>query len=176
MRSLLTELENSLSQTEHIQPEPLRNLVLPETQPQQGTVESPYHSEEHLMGQKKKKPTIAEASTEQLAGLKAIDPELDLGEGCSVQALQDLINRLRDKVNAHKEALSTIDAIKLEIEALEEELKQLQQKVRLGVAFKFGKESREFRLVGGTSPTEAARKAVITRLKGKSGESSEEAK
>jgi hypothetical protein len=53
----------------------------------------------------------------QLAGLKAIDPELDLGEGCSVQTLQDLITRLRDKVAAHNDALSAIDAIRLEIEA-----------------------------------------------------------
>jgi len=117
------------------------------------------------MSRRRKTAHVADKSEVQLSGLRAIDPNLDLGEGCNVVTIQGKIDLLRDKVSAYNDALAVIDSTQIEIEKLEKELKQLDQKAMLGVAFRYGKESHEYRLAGGKSPTEAARKGVVTRLK-----------
>jgi hypothetical protein len=126
------------------------------------------------MTYQKKSTTVAEESEQQLSNFKAVDAALDLGEGCNLETIQVRIDELRQKIKTYNEALALIDSIKLEVETLEKELKQLMQKARLGVAFKYGKESEQFKLIGGTPPSEAARKAALTRAKGKADEDSNE--
>lgn len=116
---------------------------------------------------RKKTSSVLQESEEQLDGLIAIDSNLDLGEGCSVENMQAAIDELKQKVEDHKKALSVVESTKRDIRKLEKQLKQMQQQVRLGVAFRYTKESDQYRLIGGTPPSEAARKALITRLKAK---------
>lgn len=120
------------------------------------------------MARQKKTAHVADKSEHRLAGLKAIDPNLDLGEGCSVEVIQDTIDQLRDKVNQHNNALSIVDSTQIDIQNLEKQLNQLIQKSLLGVAFKFGRDSDEYRLAGGTPTSEITRKGMATRLKAKS--------
>jgi small-conductance mechanosensitive channel len=122
------------------------------------------------MPRQKKTAHVAEKMEHRLAGLRAINPNLDLGEGCSVVAIQETINQLREKVNAYNDALSVVDSTQIEIENLEKQLNQLSQKAMLGVAFKYGRNSNEYRLAGGTPTDEITRKAVATRLKAKAQE------
>lgn len=117
------------------------------------------------MSRRRKTAHVADKSEVQLSGLRAIDPNLNLGEGCNVATIQSKIDRLRDRVSAYNDALAVIDSTQIEIENLEKELKQLNQRAMLGVAFRYGKESDEYRLAGGKSPSETARKGVVTRLK-----------
>jgi hypothetical protein len=122
------------------------------------------------MPHQKKTAHVAEKVEHRLAGLKAIDPNLDLGEGCNVMVIQDPIDQLRDRVNAYNDALAVIDSSQIDIKNLEKQLKQLNQKALLGVAFKYGKDSDQYRLAGGTPTSEAARKGTATRLKAKTQE------
>jgi hypothetical protein len=124
----------------------------------------------HLMPRQKKTAHVAEKMEHRLAGLRAINLNLDLGEGCSVVAIQKTINQLREKVNAYNDALSVVDSTQNDIENLEKQLNQLSQKAMLGVAFKYGRNSNEYRLAGGTPTDEITRKAVATRLKAKAQE------
>lgn len=119
------------------------------------------------MPRQKKTAHVAEKIEHRLAGLRAIDPNLDLGEGCSVNTIQDTIDQLRDKVNAYNDALAVLDSTQIDIENLEKQLKQLSQKAMLGVAFKYGKDSNQYRLAGGTPTSEVVRKGIATRLKSK---------
>ncbi|HTL88837.1 MAG TPA: hypothetical protein VL134_05500 [Leptolyngbya sp.] len=119
------------------------------------------------MPRQKKTAHVAEKLEHRLAGLKAIDPNLDLGEGCNVGIIQATIDQLRDQVNAYNDALSVIDLTQNEIQILEKKLNQLGQKALLGVAFRYGKSSEQYRLAGGTPADEAARKGVLTRMKTK---------
>lgn len=119
------------------------------------------------MPYKKKTAHVAEKSEHRLAGLKSIDPNLDLGNGCNVAAIQQNIDKLREQINAYNNALAVLNATQIDIKNLEKQLNQLTQKAMLGVAFKFGKNSDEYRLAGGTPTSEITRKATVTRLKGK---------
>jgi hypothetical protein len=119
------------------------------------------------MSRQKKTAHVAEKSEHRLAGLKAINPNLDLGEGCNVIIIQDTIDQLRDRVNTYNDALAMIDSTQIDIQNLEKHLTQLSQKALLGIAFKYGRNSDQYRLAGGTPTSEAVRKGTASRLKTK---------
>lgn len=119
------------------------------------------------MSRQKKTAHVAEKSEHRLAGLKAINPNLDLGEGCNVIVIQDTIDQLRDRVNIYNDALAMVDSTQIDIQNLEKHLTQLSQKALLGVAFKYGRDSDQYRLAGGTPTSEAVRKGAASRLKTK---------
>ncbi len=119
------------------------------------------------MSRQKKTAHVAEKSEHRLAGLKAINPNLDLGEGCNVIVIQDTIDQLRDRVNIYNDALAMVDSTQIDIQNLEKQLTQLSQKALLGVAFKYGRDSDQYRLAGGTPTSEAVRKGAASRLKTK---------
>jgi hypothetical protein len=119
------------------------------------------------MSRQKKTAHVAEKSEHRLAGLKAINPNLDLGEGCNVIVIQDTIDQLRDRVNTYNDALAMIDSTQIDIQNLEKHLTQLSQKALLGIAFKYGRDSDQYRLAGGTPTSEAVRKGTASRLKTK---------
>ena len=84
------------------------------------------------MSRQKKTAHVAERSEHRLAGLKAINPNLDLGEGCNVIVIQDTIDQLRDRVNIYNDALAMVDSTQIDIQNLEKQLTQLSQKALLG--------------------------------------------
>ncbi len=120
------------------------------------------------MPRQKKTAHIAEKLEHKLASLKAIDPNLDLGEDCNVNVLQDSIDQLREKITTYNNALSIIDSSQSEIAQLEKFLTTLGTKFQLGIAFKYGKDSEQYKLVGGTTTSDRMRKSVATRYKANS--------
>ena len=119
------------------------------------------------MPRKKKTAVVAEKAEHRLAGMKAIDPQLDLGEGCNVSNLQSAIEELREKITTYNEALSVIDSTTLDIKNLEKQLKQLNQKALLGIAFKYGKNSEQYALAGGVKTSDVVRRRRASLLKAK---------
>jgi hypothetical protein len=117
------------------------------------------------MPRQKKTAHVADKLEHKLAGLKAIDPKLDLGNNCNISNLEGTIVKLRDRVNAYNQALSIIDSSQVEIAELEKSLNQLSEKFLLGVAFRYGKDSHEYELAGGVPTKERIRKSMATRIK-----------
>lgn len=120
------------------------------------------------MPRQKKTAHVAEKLEHKLASLKAIDPNLDLGEDCNVAILQSSIDQLRDKITTYNNALSVIDSSQSEIAQLEKFLNTLGNKFQLGVAFRYGKDSEQYKLVGGTTTSDRMRKCLATRYKSNS--------
>jgi len=98
-------------------------------------------------------------------GMKAIDPALDLGDRFTLNDYVRTIDELRTKLDTHNSALAAISASQTEIEALEKTLNEMTERMLIGVAFKFGKDSREYEMAGGVRKSERVRKGVNTRLK-----------
>jgi hypothetical protein len=118
------------------------------------------------MPRQKKTAHVAEKLEHKLAGYKAIDPKLDLGNNCNVETLEKTIVKLREKINSYNSALSVIDSSQVEITELEKTLNQLSEKFLLGIAFRYGKDSNEYQLAGGVTTKERVRKSMATRIKG----------
>ncbi|MBW4445929.1 MAG: hypothetical protein KME38_03350 [Spirirestis rafaelensis WJT71-NPBG6] len=114
---------------------------------------------------KRRTSRVLENAELRSAGLKAIDANLDLGDACNLKNLTQLMEELRAKIDAHNTALTAIDSSKTEIELLEQTLGNLSEKMLIGVAFKYGKDSRQYEMAGGVRKSERIRKSRVTRLK-----------
>ncbi|UBF24993.1 hypothetical protein K9N68_25635 [Kovacikia minuta CCNUW1] len=101
----------------------------------------------------------------RIAGLKAIDPQLDFGDSHTITYFSDLIEQLRTKLDAHNTALAVVDSSRTEIEMLEKTVGELAEKMLLGVAFKYGKDSREYEMAGGVRKSDRIRKSINSRIK-----------
>ena len=117
------------------------------------------------MTRQKSTSRILKKAELRTSGLKAIDRNMDFGDTCNLQNMTQLIEELRTKIDAYNTALAVIDSSKIEITELEKNLGELSEKMLIGVAFKYGKDSREYEMAGGVRKSERVRRSSVTRLK-----------
>lgn len=117
------------------------------------------------MTRKKRTSRMLEKAELRSAGLKAIDPTIDFGDARTMTNLTTQIERLRTKIDSYNTALTIIDSSKTEIDALEKNLGDLADQMLIGVAFKYGKNSREYEMAGGVRKSERIRRSTVSRLK-----------
>ncbi|MFN6560284.1 MAG: hypothetical protein RMY28_010790 [Nostoc sp. ChiSLP01] len=117
------------------------------------------------MSQKKRASRVLENAELKFSGLKAINSSLDIGDDYNITKLTQLIEELRAKLENHNTILRMIDSSKLEVEQLEKNLAVYCENMLTGIAFKYGKDSREYEMAGGVRKSEILRKSRATRLK-----------
>ncbi|MEH1811963.1 MAG: hypothetical protein V7K26_03500 [Nostoc sp.] len=101
----------------------------------------------------------------RMYGLKAIDPSMDFGDARSLQNITQIIQQYRSKIEAYNTTLAVIDSYKNEMKELETTLSDLTEKMLLGVAFKYGKDSHEYEMAGGVRKSDRVRRSLVSRLK-----------
>ncbi len=109
------------------------------------------------MARPKRNSADLDLAEHRLSGMKLIDPKLDLGGGCTTQALESKIKALRKILTEYNAELSALDALANSVTRAEQELKYLSNKVLPGVATRYDKESDEYEMVGGVKPSERKR-------------------
>lgn len=114
------------------------------------------------MGRRKRNSRILTQASERLSGLKAIDPSLDLGNGLKVGEFETAITNLRTTVDDYNSMLSLSDEKLNRIEAAEEIVRNLSERMLAGVAAKYGKDSDEYEQGGGVRKSERKRPARKT--------------
>ena len=102
------------------------------------------------MGRRKKTSAILQKAQIRLAGLRSIDGKLDLGHGVSTPTFGKQVDGLRQTIDNYNSMLSTLDDLANAIEKEERELAIASENVLLSVKVKFGKDSSEYEMVGGT--------------------------
>lgn len=117
------------------------------------------------MSRQKRTYRVLEKAELRSAGLKAVDSSMDFGDARSLQNLTQIIEQLRTRIDAYNTALSVIDSSKTEIDQLEKTLADLCDKMLTGVAFKYGKDSREYEMAGGVRKSDRIRRSSFNRLK-----------
>ncbi|MBW4539486.1 MAG: hypothetical protein KME43_10140 [Myxacorys chilensis ATA2-1-KO14] len=122
------------------------------------------------MTRPKKTSRMLERIELRVAGLQAIDPLMTFGDDRDLKNIAQLIEQLRNKISAYNTALSVIDSSKAEIHTLETTLNDLAEKMLIGVAFKYGKDSSEYEMAGGVKKSDRIRRSTASRLKAKAEE------
>jgi hypothetical protein len=117
------------------------------------------------MPRQKRTYRVLEKAELRMAGLKAIDPSIDFGDARNLQNLTQIIQQYRSKIDAYNTTLAVIDSYKNEMKDLETTLSDLTEKMLIGVAFKYGKDSREYEMAGGVRKSDRIRKSTATRLR-----------
>lgn len=111
------------------------------------------------MGRRKRNSRILTQASERLSGLKAIDPSLDLGNGLKVGEFETAITNLRATVEDYNSMLSQLDEKQNQIDAAEEAVRNLSERMLAGVAAKYGKDSNEYEQAGGVRKSERKKSA-----------------
>lgn len=116
------------------------------------------------MPRRRRTSQILKKAELRVSGLKAIDPSLDFGDDRNLQNLIQMIEQLRGRISAYNTALAVIDSYKNEIKELEKTLGELTERMLIGVAFKYGKDSREYEMAGGVRKSDRIRRSASSRL------------
>ncbi|TFI55148.1 hypothetical protein BLD44_005285 [Mastigocladus laminosus UU774] len=117
------------------------------------------------MPRKKKTYSLLEKTEQKVIGFKSIDSNLDFGNSMSLNYLTQLTTQLRNQIDKYNMMLNDLDSAKAEIEILEKTIGETLERLISGVVLKYGKDSREYEMIGGVRKSDRIRKATITRLR-----------
>ncbi|MEM9449055.1 MAG: hypothetical protein AAGA75_11025 [Cyanobacteria bacterium P01_E01_bin.6] len=126
------------------------------------------------MPRRKRSSRILEKAEIRAAGLRAVDSTMNLGDARSLANFTEQIDLLRSKIDAYNTALALIDSSQVEIKDLERHLGDLSDQMLTAIAYKYGKDSREYEMAGGVRKSERIRRSTVSRLKAREDETSEE--
>ena len=101
------------------------------------------------MPQKRHSSRPLEKASVRYDGIKSFDPKLDAGGGYTATGYLKLINQLRADISEHNTTASTLDALKNRIDDAEKKLSEYSEKMLIGVAYHYGKDSNEYEMAGG---------------------------
>ena len=90
----------------------------------------------------------------RLAGMKSIDPALDLGNDLTVANYQSEVQKTDDAVGLYNTTLSTIDDLYNAALAQIDTLKDWNERMLNGVASKFGTNGSQYEMAGGVRKSE----------------------
>ncbi|MBW4561207.1 MAG: hypothetical protein KME32_08605 [Mojavia pulchra JT2-VF2] len=117
------------------------------------------------MARPKRSSRILSKAETRLASIKSISPTLDVGEGLTVKDYTDKIERLRKNLEVYNTTLSTIDILLTQLNENEEILADYSEKILRGIAYKFGNNSHEYQMAGGTRKSDRAKRGVEANRK-----------
>jgi hypothetical protein len=102
----------------------------------------------------------------RLAGLKYFNPDLNFGNGISVQEFSLKTEAMQAKLDAHNalvtEFTTRMSESREEIRQLEDSLSKTVERMLNTVAVLYGKNSSEYQLVADSKPTPAVKKTSTT--------------
>jgi len=117
------------------------------------------HSELEVlaMPRQNRSSRIVEKAQQRAAGLKTIATKLELGNSLTLENYIATIEQTRSKLDAYSSMLAKIDVAQAELVADEKQLQHMTEDMLIGVASKYGKDSYEYKLAGGTRRSERKR-------------------
>lgn len=114
------------------------------------------------MPRQKRNSQTLERAQQRSVSLQSIDPALDLGKGLTLKAYLSAIATHKSQLDDYNRTLSSIEQLALAVEESEKVLKDLSERMLLGVGALYGKDSEEYVMAGG------ARKRDVSRSMSKS--------
>lgn len=109
------------------------------------------------MARKKRSSRILERAQRRLDGIQSIDAKLDTGGGFTAPGYLKVIGQLRAEISAYNTALSNVDALTNKVIETEKLLAEYSERMLLGVASHYGKDSHEYEMAGGVKKSDRKR-------------------
>jgi uncharacterized protein YciW len=113
---------------------------------------------ETLMAYKRKTSKVIAAAHQRAANLQSISPTLDLGNGLTLANYTDKITSAQAALDAYNIQLAQADGLGNDFKAEEKEMRTLSTRMLAAVGVKYGKDSNEYEMAGGTRTSEIERK------------------
>ena len=109
------------------------------------------------MARRKKTSPILETARQRLAGLKQIDPNLDLGPGLKATDYEADITELSNIENELNGAYAAVDQVQTRYGDKELFVRDKNRRVLSAIEARFGPDSAEYEMCGGTRQSERKR-------------------
>jgi hypothetical protein len=109
------------------------------------------------MGRPKRSSKVVEQAQRRAAAMRSINANLDLGNGLTLVEYNKAIDAVRADIATYNEALSQVDHAANGVQAGEKKLRDLSELMLLAVAARYGKDSSEYEMAGGTRKSERKR-------------------
>lgn len=106
------------------------------------------------MPRRKKVAVILEDAATRLAGIKSIESDLDLGNGLNVSIFKEKIQKTANSLSEYNTVLAAAEEKHGIFEADELDLKDYNERMLLAVGAKYGKNSTEYEMAGGTKKSD----------------------
>ncbi len=97
----------------------------------------------------------------RLNGMKAIQPDLDMGDGVSVASLTAARDQVATSMSAYNALLAQVAAKQNELQAFEKALAELNVKALSLAGARYGLDSTQYELVGGKRTSERKRRRPV---------------
>lgn len=110
------------------------------------------------MARRKKASAILNKAEKRLASIKSIDPKLDLGNGMTAAWYEKEVIKLRQHIEQYNTMLSQVDDAANAIETAEKQLSSASENMLMGVKIKFGRDSSQYEMAGGTRLSDRRRR------------------
>jgi len=110
------------------------------------------------MAFKRKTSQVIADAQQRAANLKAIDPNLDLGNDLTVENYENQITASQQLLDSYNAQLARADAAGNDFRSDEKNLRSLSARMLAAVGVKYGKDSNEYEMAGGTRSSEIKRK------------------
>ena len=111
------------------------------------------------MARQKRSSRTLDKAQRRLSSVRSIDAKLALDGGITATEYEKRITNLRNKIDTYNTTLSTIDELYNEIKVTEKSLSDYSERVLIGVAAKYGKNSNQYEMAGGVKKGERKRPA-----------------
>jgi hypothetical protein len=109
------------------------------------------------MAYRRKSSEIIAEAQERSGNLRAIDPNLDLGNGLTAAAYDAKIAETQAALDAYNGHLAQADAAGNDFQALEKDLRDFSSQMLSGVKVKYGRDSNQYEMAGGKRLSEINR-------------------
>ena len=109
------------------------------------------------MAYRRKSSEIIAEAQERSGNLRAIDPNLDLGNGLTAAAYDTKIAEAQTALDAYNGLLAQADAAGNDFQVVEKELRDLSSQMLSGVKVKYGRDSNQYEMAGGKRLSEINR-------------------
>ena len=115
------------------------------------------------MARLKRSSATLEKALRRIAGMRAISPTLEFGNGLSVTDYDSRIQTLQTELSNYNTQLSTLDEMAGRLSLIEEELRGYSEKMLMSVATHYGKDSLQYVQAGGKQRKYASRRSSNTQ-------------
>ena len=109
------------------------------------------------MARQKRKSNVLESALKRVAGMLAIDPNLDLGNGLTVPLFGKEVSLLEQSLTDYNLLLAQSDESQNKADAQEKSVRELSERMLEGIGSKFGHDSNEYEMASGKRKSERKR-------------------
>ncbi|NJL35492.1 MAG: hypothetical protein HC840_25885 [Leptolyngbyaceae cyanobacterium RM2_2_4] len=113
------------------------------------------------MPQRKRNSSAVTKAERRVEGLETISPTLDFANGFSLASYNEMLQDVKEKLAAHNQARSLVDKTQNDLLEAERALNDYSEHMLLNVASRYGKNSNEYEMAGGTRKSDRRRSRTV---------------